>query len=425
MLISRFFGQNETRPDFKPKRKNKIARNQRKAGEFVKKSVYLDGAATTPLDRKVYKSMKPYLKSGFVGNTMSIHPHGVEASVAVENARQEIGHALKVPVDNIIFTSGATEGNNQVVNSYIEKILNDPTYDRDTIICSTIEHDSVLVPCKRAKEKGVNVIFINPTQGYLKASDFVPYINNKTALVCCMALNNETGLLNETYTICSMAKDYGAKTLVDCTQVISYCGDQIHIGVNFKYATYMTLSAHKIYGPAGVGCLIARDKKDLLPLNFGGAQEKMLRGGTMNVCGIVGMATALKKAEEKDLSTKYKKLYNYFCLLKNKKRLNVVCNFVPDHKNIISIQYTQDLPQDLAQLLSQNGVSVSAGSACDANHDADTFNGSHVLLAMGMTEQEIRNTVRISFIKSTTKKDIRKLIKALKEVEKYGELYRV
>ena len=380
------------------------------------KEVFLDGASNTPLDPKVFKAMKPFLSPKFMGNASSSHDFGIRASMAIETARDQVAEATGAKREDIYFTSGATEGNNWVINSIAEQ-QRFSGMKRPRIICSATEHSSVLNSCKNLIKYGFDVIIINPlSTGNITTPLIRKYLDKETALVCVMAVNNEIGTINEIDGITKVARHYGAKTLIDCTQALSYGGKAVEICKNYPYRNFFTFSAHKIYGPTGVGCLIAQNA-DITPFLRGGGQERGKRAGTSNTAGIVGLGAAISKIHQENYEEHYLDLFRYFT-----KQLHSVgqLNITPGQLNILNINFKKIKHiTNLAAVLATYGVAVSAGSACDAEHDdLQGFNPSHVLTAMGIPEEIIRRTIRVSFTKYTTYKDIDYFFKAINDVIK-------
>ena len=390
------------------------------------RNVYLDGAANTPLDRKVYKAMKPYLKHSFVGNSAAIHNHGIKAYRKLEECRKVIADCLKVDKSGVYFTSGATESNNWVINSLAFNEMKKPN-GKKHIIVSAIEHKSVLSVCKRLESFGFKISYVYPHQtgGYITVESVEKLLTKDTLLVCVMGTNNETGSVSHIESIAQKAHEYGALMLSDCTQHLSVGGNFIKLGERNPSVDYFTFSSHKIYGPTGVGCLIVQNDSPIFPLLLGGSQEKGIRAGTSNLAGIVGMAKAVELLCRDSHADHYYKLY---CHLFNKLyKLGISdlfkTNGEPSRYNIISLNCTKyiNCKDQLASRLAAYGISVSAGSACDADNnetDEGVFNPSHVLVALGLPENEIRNTIRISFTKYSTCSDIDHLIKALIKIHK-------
>lgn len=382
------------------------------------KMIYLDGAANTPLDKTVFKQMKPYLTNKFVGNSSAAHDFGIRASQAIEESRNQVAKALRVSPEEVFFTSGATEGNNWIIRSVADEQLAHGMA-RPKIICGATEHSSVLKTCSSLSTFGFEVIFVQPTKrGSITLSNVRKIIDDKTCLVCIMAINNETGVANEVDKIAQLARKKGAITLCDCTQLMSYGGDDIKLSSRYPHVDCFTLSAHKFYGPTGVGAVIIRKGVKLLPFLKGGAQERGMRAGTSNTAGIVGLGAAMDQLRDNQCATNFSLLFHYFFTkLEKCGKLNAI----PDHLNIISANFSEYCNTDnLASVLATYGIAVSAGSACDAEHDDITgYNPSHVLIAMGLKENDIRNTIRVSFTKYTTKKDIDCLFKALDDIHNY------
>lgn len=383
---------------------------------------YLDGASNTPVDRLVSAAMQPFLNENFVGNSMATHGYGTAANLEIERARTSIATELCVKAQEIFFTSGATEGNNWVIKSVALRHLLLHKDFRNTIVCSSTEHASVLNCCHQVEEWGMRVVYADPSSdGRVHLENIAPHLNDSVALVCVMAVNNETGTNGDIVGITDVTSRMGIPTLVDCTQALGCGGKDMELGVRYPKATFMTFSAHKIYGPLGCGCLIARKAELLEPLIVGGAQEHGLRGGTMNTAGIVGMAAAVKALHAHSLTERFNGLMTYLQEQLNQHVPGAKFNVIPDHSNIASIQIDKEsLPNvdSLAPMLATQDVAVSAGSACDSHHNVTEgdFNGSHVLLALGLGEEEIRRTIRVSFTKYTQRQDIKRLVMAIKEI---------
>lgn len=384
------------------------------------KEVYLDAAANTYLDKKVYKAMKPYLNEKYMGNSFAIHHYGNRAMKAVEEARQKAADVLKVKNTQIIFTSGASEGNNTVIKAVALDILKHKL--KKIILCSALEHSSVYNTCKQVESWGVPVEYIYPNKNGL----FPQYvlrqkINKRVALVCMMAINNEIGVENDINYIINKAHKVKSLVLTDCTQSIEYGKGSINIGEIYPDFDFITFSGHKIYGPTGTGCLIYKESLKYFLNNkliTAGSQEYGLRGGTTNVAGVVGLSKAIELMDQELYGYKYEVLFSYLCFkLGEYGKLNAI----PCHKNISSWDLSKTFNSDnLAAELATYGIAVSSGSACDTEHDETKgeFNGSHVLKALKLSEKEIKNTIRISFSKKTTKRDIDLLADALKKLKK-------
>lgn len=387
------------------------------------KTVYLDNAANTALDKKVLKAMKPFLNSKFVGNANAIHDYGIKAAQAIAKSREIVGNSFGIDPQNIIFTSGATESNNTAIKAVCmaELYSGKPKKDQKRrIVCSAIEHSSVINVCKQMEKLGFKVDYVQPNRsGRVDGLDVIPFITEKTLLVCEMAVNNETGSFNtHLKELFEETSQKGIYSLFDCTQYVS-------LGINketfktFK-ADFVSFSAHKINGPTGVGALLCSSqglnclKKS--PLIMGGAQEFGLRGSTSNTAGIVGLAKAVENEAKEDARPHFIMLKSRLINLLQQYEIPFQIHGGSPETSIVSLdlsQYFNDCEiESLASILTAYGVAVSAGSACDADHDETLgiFNPSHVLVAMGLTEKQIRATIRISFGKKTSLKDIDRLV---------------
>lgn len=385
--------------------------------------VYLDGASNTPLSRAAAKAMAPYLSPNWVGNSMSTHAVGVAASLAIFEARIRMANILGVTPEQLFFTSGASESNNWVIKSVAAAYRKQhPTGGH--IICSALEHDSVIRACEQVGELfGYEISWIRPLRREecsMTLDDVMKVARSETFLICAMAVNNELGTTNPINDITAYANTHGIQTLVDCTQALGYGGKSLAIGTEWPEATFMSFSAHKIYGPTGVGALIAR--APLEPLIAGGAQENGQRGGTHNTAGIIGMAAALEELAGQDWSAHYHRLVMYLNEQLGKKLPGAYLTVWPTHYTIANVNCSNIINvSNLAAMLDCEGIAVSAGSACDATHNEleGEFNGSHVLRAIGLAEHEIRNTIRLSFTRTTTLRDIDKFIRALSAQVKF------
>lgn len=385
------------------------------------KDIYLDGAANTPLDHRVFAAMKPYLSENFCGNASATHDYGMKASMAVEDSRQKISDIVGVKSEGIIFTSGATESNNTAIKSLVFAQFAKGNH-HPHIVCGGTEHSSVLNTCKEMELIGCEVSYIAPNKkGCVPIKDVCLAVKENTILICFMSVNNELGTVNRVKEVTEFARKHHVSTLIDCTQCVGYGGEYMKLGKIYPLADMMTFSAHKIYGPLGVGCLIINNDDCLktirdFPLLTGGSQEHGARGGTYNVPGIVGMAAAIELMAETPLSKYFEHLYNYMVKKITDLRLPIIVNAEPTHKNIVSLNISAvSHSNSAATTLTMLGVACSSGSACDAKHDETSgdFNPSHVLTGIGLSEDVIRGTIRVSFTKYTTEKDIDEFVDIL------------
>lgn len=404
-----------------------------------KLGAYLDGAANTPLDKRVFKAMKPFLP-GFCGNSNSVHRYGQVADQAVNSARSNVAKIIGCEAEEVLFTSGATEANNWVIKGLALNELQKPEKKRrKRIICLSYEHSSVIGPCEDLKKLGFEVEYVGSEKdkNLLAAFKSAMFRKQDTPLiVCCMAVNNETGEILPAESVAKFALQmYGSPTLVDCTQALSEGGKRaVRLRERFPHATYMTFSGHKIYGPTGIGCLIAsrrlaeKTSSKLSPFIHGGEQEFGLRGGTTNTASVVGLSEALTAMAERSHRDRFAglqlnlrwKLQSLNKWARSKiaggskadPKDGIFLNLVGGVPYIASVNCGDflDLP-NLADAMASRGVAVSSGSACSVGGEGTEE--SHVLKAMGVDSRGIRNTVRVSFTKYTEEKDIDAFIRCL------------
>ena len=353
--------------------------------------IYLDNAATTPISDEVLEEMMPYLTNKY-GNPGAIYSYGVETAKAVSLARERVAKVFACDPENIIFTSGGSEGNNLVISG-LRQFLS--LANKKYIITSSVEHDSVLNAVHNlvkydgflADYLGVNnECVVNPCDIMLDMAD--PDIN--VGLVSVMYVNNETGSVNQVRMIADICKTSNVLFHTDCVQAAgSYDLDVQKIGCDFA-----TISSHKINGPKGVGAIFANNNvKKLVPIISGGeTQEFGFRGGTENVAGIVGFGKACEVMlrDFDDNNRKVKNISSYILRLINELIPNAIINCYNPGK-IISVTVPGVDTQSLIVLLSDY-VAISAGSACAAHSN----HPSHVLKAIGLSDEDAFSTFRIS-----------------------------
>jgi cysteine desulfurase len=365
------------------------------------KKIYLDNAAATPTDDKVVKAMLPFFTRGYA-NPSSIHKEGKIVKIALEKARKNISIILNCKPEEIIFTSGATES----VNLAIRGI-------HGNVITSNIEHAAVIQSCLQKKmEKNGEVIFIKAnTEGIINSQDIEKALGKfrkKTNLISIMYANNEIGSIQPIKSIAKVAKKHKIPFHTDACQAGSLELDTKKLGVSL-----MTLNGGKIYGPKGVGILFCSVK--LKPLFHGGGQEFGLRSGTENVPAIIGFAKALELVQKirKKENKRLAKLRDYFI----KQLLFIHGTKLNGHPtkrlpNNVNVTFDNVDSEHLAQYLSYEKIFASTGSACSANK----IQVSHVLKAIGLTDDEVLGSIRFSLGRFTTKKDINHVLKKVKEV---------
>ncbi|QJC34992.1 cysteine desulfurase family protein [Enterobacteriaceae endosymbiont of Donacia piscatrix] len=375
----------------------------------MKKLIYLDYASTTPVDKQVLQEMKNYFTiKGIFGNPSSyLHLFGINAKNAVENARINISNIIGSKKEEIIFTSSATESINLAIKGIAFNYLNNK---KKNIITSFIEHKAVLETCNFIKKLGVKIIYIkNSRIGKINLNILKKKITDETILVSIMHINNEIGIINDINKIGYICKKKNTLFHVDATQSVGkYSFNLKNMNIDL-----LSFSAHKFYGPKGIGVLYIKNNKkkiNLLPLIHGGEQENSLRSGTLAVHQIVGMSTALKIAnsimeqEKKRITFLKNKLWNG---IKNIQGIYLNGNFKDSSPYIINIGFKNIFNKIL--ILEMKNIAISTSSACNSNK----HHLSYVLKSLGLNDKLIKSSIRISFGKFTTEKEIDYTVKKL------------
>lgn len=359
--------------------------------------IYLDNAATTrPFDEVIEAVCE--INKEFYANPSSQHRAGFDAEKKLSAAKAELLSAIGAKSGNFIFTSGGTESNNQIFFGTLKNAIKRKPH----IITSSIEHPSVLEPVKYLEELGCEVTYIAPNaQGIIEAEKVADAIRDNTKIVSIMTVNNETGAINPIADIVRAVKAKKSDIIVhsDCVQAMG----NIEIEVSKWGVDAISLSAHKICGPKGVGGLYIADKVRLLPLILGGHQQKNLRSGTENVAGAVGFALASKLMVE-NLAQKRERLKNLKAKIEEISGENFIINNVGDaySPHVVSIRVKNVRSEVLLHALEARGICVSAGSACSTNKPAP----SHVLLSQGYNKKHIEETIRVSLGVYNTEEEI-------------------
>lgn len=368
--------------------------------------IYLDNAASTMVPFDVLETMLPYITESY-GNAGAVYSVGRQSRYAIDKARAQVATLFGCKPDQVLFTSGGSEANSMVFRGVID-------YLRGTgqthILVSAVEHDSAIKAARSLIGEGFDVEFVPVTDhGEVSANALRHKIKEKTGLVSVMYVNNETGAANPVDDIGEICEKYGILFHTDCVQAAGTHEINVaKIGCDFA-----TISAHKIHGPKGVGALYVRDPNKLTPLIYGGAeQEYGLRGGTENVPGIVAMGKACETCYlglHDDMirvsifrQRFYTELLNELaeCGLNDLLKVNGPPVIVPG--KILNICVKGVDAETLLLMLDSRGVCVSAGSAC-RSHEAEP---SHVLTAMGLSNEDARSSIRISFSKLNTTDEV-------------------
>ena len=364
--------------------------------------IYLDHAATTPLDSRVLEEMLPFLQGQF-GNASSVHGLGRKARFAVEECRERIAAHLKAMPGEIVFTSGATEANNMALKGVML------SGEGSLVVCKS-EHEAVLQPARALQNAGRDVMFLDPDEsGALPINSIEAVMDQGIRMVSCMHANNEVGSINDIGSIGEMCQQHGIIFHSDAVQTIGLYS----LNPEALQVDLMSASAHKFYGPKGIGFLYVRNGVELAGLIEGGSQERRRRGGTENVAGIVGMAKALDLAVQER-----EKRVTHLLNLRDRLidglrseipecRLTGPTNSVQRVPHIVHITFPhQDGEVMDGEMLILNldmeGVYVSSGSACTSG----AIEPSHVLLAMRMKKEEASAAVRFSIGQDISETDI-------------------
>ena len=392
------------------------------------KKIYLDHAATAPADKEVLDEMMPYFSEKF-GNPSSIHSFGQEAMEAVDKARQQVADFLGCSLNEIIFTSGATESNNMTIKGIVNKFKIQNSKFKIHIITSSIEHPCILNSCKMAEKEGSEVTYLKVDKdGIVSVEDLKKAIKENTVLISIMFANNEVGTIEPIVEIGELLKKINLESEknklpkiyfhTDAVQVINY----LDCNVNNLGVDLLSLSGHKIYGPKGVGVLYIRQGTKIKKTQQGGEQENNFRAGTHNVPGIVGFGKAISLiSENKNRTKEIKKLRDYFMeeILKNipNSQLNGSKEFRLPHNANISFKGVEG--ESLLMMLDQEGIAVSTGSACSSA----SLEPSHVLTAMKIPPEIAHASIRFTLGKGTTKEELDFVLKILIEkVKKLREI---
>ncbi len=365
-------------------------------------NVYLDYAATAPVREEVLSAMLPYFRDNF-GNPDSLHGFGRRAARAVTEARDRIAETLGVKPSEVYFTSGGTEADNWAVRCIGEgSILHSPIEHAATMSAIPMRKCKMAIPCPISES------------GVLK-TDFEGIMPEDLALVCVMAVNNETGCMQPVEEFSALAHARGAFLFSDCVQAAA----TLDLKKILSYADAISLSAHKIGGPKGVGALVVKKGVPLTPLIAGGEQERSLRAGTLNVAGIVGFSEALRlaQAERENFCAHTGKMRELF----EGKILSALGDGVRVDgerraPNISHLTFARG-GDALLTLLDLNGVACSGGAACSAHAALP----SHVLRAMGRSEEEAKRGVRFSFGRETTEEEVLFAAETVIRCAKYSE----
>lgn len=363
----------------------------------MKRSVYLDYAASTPLEKNVLEKMTPHMLGNF-GNADSLHSFGRKGMAAVDASRDGIAELLGVRPDEIYFTSGGAEGDNWAVKGLARAAARQ---GKKHIVLSAIEHHAVLDAAFALGREGFSLSFVSANEGGMVEPNAVEKaMNADTGLVCVMWANNETGAIQPIKEISRIAKEKGATFFTDAVQAAPHLPIDLK---EYKDVDAMAISGHKFYGPKGVGALFLRRGVKAENLIDGGNQQRGKRGGTLNTPSIVGLYEALKQTRENLTETEARLFALRTTFLKE---LASLSGWNVNGKNtlpaILNLRFDGVENGTLLRELDLNGIAVSAGAACASG----AIEPSRALLAMGLTNDQALSSVRVSFGKDTTEEDV-------------------
>ncbi len=357
--------------------------------------IYLDNNATTPVLPEVFEAMRPYFADQF-GNASSIHHHGQHTRAAVEDARESVASLLGCRASEIVFTSGGTEADNLAIAGMVSA--------GDHIITSSIEHHAVLLACKHLEEAGCQVTVL-PVDGrsVVDPDDLRRALRPNTKLISVMMANNETGVLQPVEAIGKIATEAGVCFHTDAVQAAA----KVPIDVKQIGSHALSISGHKIHAPQGVGALYVRKGTRLQPLFYGGRHERSRRAGTENVPGIVGLGKAaqlakasLDRGDDKKMSAMRDRLQQG--ILAQVEESGVNGEGAARVPNTTNLHFDHIDGEAMVIALDLKGLAVSTGAACSSG----AIEPSHVLLAMGLRNDQARASIRFSLGKQTVDDDI-------------------
>ena len=374
----------------------------------MNKIYYFDHSATTAVDEEVLKEMIPYFNISY-GNPSSAYYIGRKNRMAIEQAREQVARVLNCKKNEVYFTSCGSESDNLALKGIIYANKNEKKH----IITSKIEHHAILNTCKTLEKEGVEVTYLNvDNKGRINLKELENSIKPSTIIISIMTANNEIGTIQPLNEIGLIARRHNVLFHTDAVQAIG----NLKIDVNEMNIDLLSLSAHKFYGPKGVGALYVRNGVEFIEIQDGGHQEKGKRAGTENVAGIVGLGKAIEKAYKNidEYNRKISELRDY-CIEELKKNFkNIKLNGDLNNKlsGNINVSFIGEDSTELLLKLDEKNICVSAGSACNTG----STEPSHVLTAIGLNNDEASGTLRITLGKENTKEDICYFIESLKKI---------
>ena len=372
--------------------------------------IYMDHNATTPVDPRVQEVMRPYLNEQFGNASSASHAYGWQAQAAVKKAREQVANLLNCEPHHVLWTSGATESNNMAILGLARAFHQ----DRPHIITQATEHKAILEVCEAAREYGADVTVLPvDSEGFVRVQDIEKAITPRTVLVSIMMANNEVGTMQPVNEIAELCRERKIVFHTDAAQSVCKC--QIDLAqIPFDM---LSISAHKIYGPKGMGALVVKPTNrefNLKPLIFGGDQEKGLRPGTLNVMGIVGLGEACAIGQQimPDECARMCRMQTAILDAVTEKFPDVRVNGPRKKRlcNNVSISLPGITLDEI--MLDLSGIAYSSGSACNSANPKP----SHVLKAMGVPDDVARSTLRFGVGRFTTPEEVQIVIDKLLKV---------
>ncbi len=372
------------------------------------KRIYLDYAATTPMDPEVEIAMKPYFSEKF-GNPSSIYSYGQEAKAAIEGARTQVAKCISAHAEEIVFTSGGTEADNFALKG----IAFANQKKGNHIITSSIEHHAIIETCKFLEKMGFIVTYVPVDQtGLVDPSDIKKAITDKTILISIMHGNNEMGAIQPISEIGKIAREAEVYFHSDVVQTFGH----IPVNVDGLGLDLLSISAHKLYGPKGVGALYIRKGTRITPFIHGGAQEKSRRAGTENVPGIIGLGKAVDLAQvemaqesKRQAGLRDRLIDGLLKRIENTRLNGHATRRLPNNVNV-TIDFIEG--ESICLNLDLEGICASTGSACSSSN----LEPSHVLLAMGIPAAQAHSSLRFTLGKWTTEEEINRLLEIVPRI---------
>jgi len=364
----------------------------------MKKNVYLDYSATTPVKKEVFEAMVPFYTENF-GNASSIYRYGREAKAVVENSREIIAETINAETNEIYFCAGGSEADNWALKGIAEANAKKGRH----IITSKIEHHAVLHSCKYLETRGFEVTYLDVDEyGMIDLEDIKNAIRNDTILISIMYVNNEIGTVQPIAEIGKIAKGNGIYFHTDAVQSYGH----IKLDVKKLGVDLMTVSSHKIYGPKGVGALYIRKGTKINQFIHGGAQERNMRAGTENLAAIAGFGKAASIADETLYEHRSRLISLRDKMIKDISRRisHVKLNGHPSERHPGNVNFCFEFieGESLLLLLDNQGISASSGSACTSG----SLDPSHVLMALGLPHEIAHGSLRLTIGDFTTEEDV-------------------